>query len=619
MHSRPAFSIRFKLLSAFGVSLVLMVALGAFAISRLGTENSHVNRLASTVVPATQSVGQATALMNKFRKDELHYILSTPADRAGSAGVSGDLAGDLTDMSATLQTYGSKGLVADAKDAQLAAAFKAAFNNYVVKTAAFRALADKGQIQAAGAVVGTGPGDHAYDQLKAAAQAWSDYKVTVATAAAKSSRSAYSSSKALILGLLIAAIAIAAAIALLISRNLCRNIRKIGEAATAVSQGDVDQHIEVSSRDELGVMASDFSEMIEYLKSTAAVAESIADGDLSHVPQPRSDRDALGKSLAQMTDNLRLLVGEINDATGVVNHSTEQMATTSKETGRAVDEVAAAINQVATGNDRQVQSIEVARRVADEVATAADSGAAMAQETASAATRARELASGGAEAVTRATEAMRGVRDSSVAVTSAIGQLGSKSDQIGGIVRTITGIAEQTNMLALNAAIEAARAGESGRGFAVVAEEVRKLAEESQEAAASISDLIGEMQSETATTVAVVEDGGRRTEEGTKIVDEAREAFLALGSSVTEMSDRVEEIARVVEGIAASAQLVHSSMVEAATVAEESSAATQQVSASSQESSASAQSIAIAASSLAGTADELAKLVGRFRLGSATK
>ena len=75
-----------------------------------------------------------------------------------------------------------------------------------------------------------------------------------------------------------------------------------------------------------------------------------------------------------------------------------------------------------------------------------------------------------------------------------------------------TGISEQTNLLALNAAIEAARAGEQGRGFAVVAEEVRKLAEESQQAALSIATLIGEIQTETQAAAAVVEQGAARTE-----------------------------------------------------------------------------------------------------------
>ena len=86
-----------------------------------------------------------------------------------------------------------------------------------------------------------------------------------------------------------------------------------------------------------------------------------------------------------------------------------------------------------------------------------------------------------------ATDAIRQVADSSAQVGAAIEDLSARSEKIGGIVTTITGIAEQTNLLALNAAIEAARAGEQGRGFAVVAEEVRKLAEESQGAAAEIA------------------------------------------------------------------------------------------------------------------------------------
>src|SRR5947209_2041891 len=141
----PRMSIRAKLLASFAVPVVLMIVLGAVAISRLSTENSHVDRLAGNVVPATSSVGAATALMNKYRKDQLHYILATPSDRAGADGVSGDLAGDLSDMSALLRAYRSQGLTADAKDAALLAGFQAAFDDYVAKTAPFRALADKWQ------------------------------------------------------------------------------------------------------------------------------------------------------------------------------------------------------------------------------------------------------------------------------------------------------------------------------------------------------------------------------------------------------------------------------------------------------------------------------------------
>ena len=133
-----------------------------------------------------------------------------------------------------------------------------------------------------------------------------------------------------------------------------------------------------------------------------------------------------------------------------------------------------------------------------------------AEQTAEVAARARENAQHGVEASEKANAAMRSVRDSSQAVSDAIGELAAKSEHIGVIVATITGIAGQTNLLALNAAIEAARAGEQGRGFAVVAEEVRKLAEESQEAAHEISDLVAAIQSDTASAVRL-SMRGRRT------------------------------------------------------------------------------------------------------------
>src|SRR4029079_15486908 len=218
-------------------------------------------------------------------------------------------------------------------------------------------------------------------------------------------------------------------------------------------------------------------------------------------------------------------------------------ATASGGAGRAVGEIASAVGEVAQGAERQVRAVEQAKLATEEVATASSAGARDAQGAAEAATAARAVAERGAGAVAEAPEAMGAVRDSSLQATEAIRELGAKSVQIEGIVATITGIAQQTNLLALNAAIEAARAGEQGRGFAVVAEEVRKLAEESQSAAASIAGLIGEIQGETAKAVEGVEAGARQTEDGVATVEQAREAFQALGASVQDMNSRVDQIA----------------------------------------------------------------------------
>jgi methyl-accepting chemotaxis protein len=219
-------------------------------------------------------------------------------------------------------------------------------------------------------------------------------------------------------------------------------------------------------------------------------------------------------------------------------------------------------------------------------------------------------------AAEQASDAMRSVRDSSHEVSTAIRDLATKSGQIGAIVETITGIAEQTNLLALNAAIEAARAGEQGRGFAVVAEEVRKLAEEAQRSAHEISDLIGAIQNETTNTVDVVENGAKRTLDGAAVVEQTREAFLQIGTSVEDMTSRIEQIAAVSEEIAASAQSMQESIGEAAAVAEQSSASTEEVSASTQETSASAQEIAASARQLSGNAETLNRLVEQFRLNA---
>jgi methyl-accepting chemotaxis protein len=320
------------------------------------------------------------------------------------------------------------------------------------------------------------------------------------------------------------------------------------------------------------------------------------------------------ESYEEMRANLNRMMREIAQNSETVASASTQMAATSEEAGRAVGEIANAIGDVAAGAERQVRTVDDTKVIVEEITTALGLSAENAQETATAADSARTYAEEGASIVTQATDVMQAVRESSVEATTVIRSLGAKSDHIGGIVGTITGIAQQTNLLALNAAIEAARAGEQGRGFAVVADEVRKLAEGSQEAATTISNLIQEIQKETSQAVEAVEAGARRTEEGVSSVEQARETFLRIGGSVEDMGARVEQIAVAVRQVAASSGRMQESMSEVASLAEGSSAATQEVSASTEQTSASAQQIAASAQQLAGTAQQLEKLVGAFTL-----
>jgi methyl-accepting chemotaxis protein len=341
-------------------------------------------------------------------------------------------------------------------------------------------------------------------------------------------------------------------------------------------------------------------------------------GDLGRVAEAlRENTVGSVRSYNDSRAALTGMIGRVSASAQTLSNASEHLAGSSKDAGRAVSEIASAVDDVASGAERQVQAVDGARRMTGEMVEVARASAATASQTTQAADAARAVASEGAAAVAQATDAMVAVREASAQATGAIRELGAKSEQIGGIVDAITGIAEQTNLLALNAAIEAARAGEQGRGFAVVAEEVRKLAEESQSAAASIAELIGQIQSETGRAVEVVELGGARTDEGTKTVQQARDAFERINGQVEEMGARVGEIAHAVEQLSETSARMDAEIAEVAAVSEQTSAATQQVSASTTETSHAAQAIVGSAGTLAETAGELTRLVGEFTLPEA--
>ena len=243
-----------------------------------------------------------------------------------------------------------------------------------------------------------------------------------------------------------------------------------------------------------------------------------------------------------------------------------------------------------------------------------EEAAASAHEVSDQSSRASRTAVDGAQTVAQAVKQMQSIQETVNFSASVVAKLGESSQEIGQIVDTISGIAAQTNLLALNAAIEAARAGEQGRGFAVVAEEVRHLAEQSQDAAKKITTLISEIQGDTAKAVSSMQAGTREVETGVEVVNSTGVAFNSIETIVLHVADQMKEMSTVIEHMAQGSQEIVTAVAEIDRLSKHASSESENVAAITEEQSAAAEEIAASSQGLEGMAQKMQEAVSKFRL-----
>jgi methyl-accepting chemotaxis protein len=353
-----------------------------------------------------------------------------------------------------------------------------------------------------------------------------------------------------------------------------------------------------------------------WIRNLVKMTEEIADGDLSReiVRDNGSHIGDMQEAIGKMTASFRATINRIELAAAELRDAAAEMVHTSDEAGNAIGEVAQSISAISEGAAHQVDLVTHTSDVVGEIERSVRDAADHAGRAQTQSAETEALTEEGVLRATEVQEAMQSVRETSLATQEMVRSLGEKSTSIDLIVQSITDIAEQTNLLALNAAIEAARAGEQGRGFAVVAEEVRKLAEDAQESAGDIAELILEVRAQTEHAVIAMEGGVEIVERGFETVNRNRQTFFDISGSVRALHENSVEISQLAGGIANDASSVRGQIEEVASVAEESSASTEQVSASTEETSAAAEEVSASAQRVAHTAAALSELSGRFTL-----
>ncbi|WP_405176265.1 methyl-accepting chemotaxis protein [Paenibacillus sp. FSL H8-0261] len=372
-------------------------------------------------------------------------------------------------------------------------------------------------------------------------------------------------------------VVLALILALLISGRIIKPLRDVNTQLKEIADGDADltRKLNVRSKDEIGELAFNFN---------------------------------------KMTENLGSMIEQVKLSANSLANSSTNLTSDSGVTAGATERISDIMGEVASGTAKQMNDLQTNTITISEISIGIGQIASSVQDISEASHRSASFAIAGDESLLAAGQQMESINRSIHSLSQQVQGFVNRSQEIGGAVGVIKGIASQTNMLALNATIEAARAGEQGRGFAVVADQVRKLAEQSAESANQIAEMASGIQSEADNAMKVMMSSMSEVRGGTEIIQQAGRSFGEIRLSIDSLAEQVQEVSGAVEEITAATEEIVESLRSVTTIAETTAASTQHVSAASQEQRASVEQIASSASELNLMAHGLQGLVARFNV-----
>ncbi|MFG3613926.1 methyl-accepting chemotaxis protein [Rummeliibacillus stabekisii] len=359
-----------------------------------------------------------------------------------------------------------------------------------------------------------------------------------------------------------------------IVRSIIKPINRLKESASKMGKGDLSEEIIVTSTDEIGQLSSSFNDM---------------------------------------KNNLATLIQKVGSSTTLVRTSSEELSASASQNIAASEQIASAMQQVTINTENQTTGIEQNATAVEEISHGISHITESINEVAVLSSQATEQAETGEESIQHTVNQMDSIHHSVSATDIKIKSLYDRTKEIGAILDIIGDIAGQTNLLALNASIEAARAGEHGKGFAVVAEEVRKLAESSQQSASQIANLVHAVQQDSSEAVKNMASTLENVQEGLSISKQTAMQFEAIISSMQEITPKIENVSATTEQISASIQEVSATAITLNDHAKDNAAASEEVAASTEETLTSMEVMEENANQLLNMCEELQNMIGEFK------